>query len=105
MIAQLYQSNDPTWADGTPIRIILRPTTDSDTWLLGQTFPGMSAAMAKVRKRADLSIAATDQDNADMAEKTPGSLVGATLTQLQGENRDLRFVPIDGVARRRWTTT
>ena len=68
-IAQIYQSNDPTWADGTPIRIILRPTTDSDTWLLGQMFPGMSAAMAKARNRADLSIAATDQDNADMAEK------------------------------------
>jgi phosphate transport system substrate-binding protein len=97
-IARLYQSDRPTWADGTPIRIILRPSTDSDTWLLGQTFPGMSAAIDKVRKRTDLSLAATDQDNADMAETTAGSLVGATLTQVHTEQRHLRFVPIDGVA-------
>ena len=97
-IAPLYQSDNPTWADGTPIRIILRPTTDSDTWLLGQTFPGMSAALAKIRNRADLSVAATDQDNAEMAENTPGSLVGATLTQVQMERRNLRFAPIDGTA-------
>jgi phosphate transport system substrate-binding protein len=97
-IARLYQSDRPTWADGTPIRIILRPSTDSDTWLLGRTFPGMSAAIDKIRKRADLSLAATDQDNADMAEKTPDSLVGATLTQVHTEKRHLRFVPIDGVA-------
>jgi phosphate transport system substrate-binding protein len=96
-IAQLYQSNKPVWVDGTPIRIILRPTNESDTWALGRMFPGMSAAIAKVRDRADLSVAATDQDNADVAEKTPGSLVGATFTQIRMENRKLRFVAIDGV--------
>jgi phosphate transport system substrate-binding protein len=96
-IARLYQSDKPVWADGTPIRIILRPTNESDTWALGQMFPGMSAAIAKVRSRSDLSIAATDQDNADMAEKIRGSLVGATITQIKMEKRNLRFVAIDGV--------
>ncbi len=96
-IAQLYQSDKPLWADGKPIRIILRPTNDSDNGVLGQMFPGMAAAIAKVRNRADLSVAATDQDNADMAEKIPGSLVGATLTQIKMEKRNLRFVAIDGV--------
>jgi len=95
-IARLYQSDNPTWADGSPIRIILRPTTDSDSWLLDHHFPGMSKAMTALRKRADLSVAATDQDNADMAEQTPGSLTGATFTQVKMENRNLRFVPIDG---------
>jgi phosphate transport system substrate-binding protein len=33
-----------------------------------------------------------------MAEKVPGSLVGATYTQVQMEKRNLRFVPIDGIA-------
>ena len=97
-IARLYQSDNPTWADGTPIRIILRPTTDSDSWLLSHLFPGMSDAMAAIRKRADLTVAATDQDNADMAEHVPGSLSGATLTQLKMEMRNLRFVDIDGAA-------
>ena len=39
-IAQLYLSDHSTWSDGTPIRIILRSTTDSDTWLLDQSVPG-----------------------------------------------------------------
>jgi len=96
-IAQIYQSDKPAWANGEPIRIILRPTNESDTSVLGQLFPGMAGAIAKVRNRADLSVAATDQDNAEMAEKTSGSLVGATFTQIKTESRNLRFVAIDGV--------
>jgi phosphate transport system substrate-binding protein len=57
----------------------------------------MGAAIAKVRARPDLSVAATDQDNADMAETLAGSLVGFTLVQLLTEKRNLRFVAIDGV--------
>jgi hypothetical protein len=37
----------------------------------------MAEAIQQVRKRSDLSLAATDQDNAEMGEKTKGSLVGA----------------------------
>ena len=96
-LAQLYQSDRPVWADGKPIRIVLRPTNESDTAVLGNMFPGMIAAIAKIRQRPDLSVAATDQDNADLAEKTSGSLVGATLTQIVMEKRNLRFVAIDGV--------
>ena len=96
-IARLYQSDKPIWADGKPIRIILRPTNESDTWLLGASFPGMAAAIKNVRTRADISIAATDQDNTKMAEETAGSLVAATYTQVKLEQRKLRFVAIDGV--------
>jgi phosphate transport system substrate-binding protein len=42
-------------------------------------------------------MAATDQDNADMAERIPGSLTAATLSQVKMERRNLRFVAIDGV--------
>lgn len=94
--AALYQSDTLAWNDGTPIRIILRPSNDSDNWFLGQMLPGMAAAIAKVRPRVDVTVAATDQDNADMAEKTPHSLVGATWTQIIMEKRKLRFVAIDG---------
>jgi phosphate transport system substrate-binding protein len=96
-IAQLYRSNGPVWADGTPMRIILRPTIESDTWVLGHMFSGMEAAIAKARDRAELPVAATDQDNAEMAEEIPGSLVAATLTQITMEKRKLRLVTIDGV--------
>jgi phosphate transport system substrate-binding protein len=97
-IASLYTADRPTWPDGTPVLIILRPVDESDNIVLGQVFPGMTDALAQARLRADLSIAATDQDNADMAEATNGSLVAATLTQITTEARHLRFVSIDGVA-------
>lgn len=97
-IAALYASDRPLWPDGTPILIILRPVDESDNIVLGELFPGMAQALRELRKRRDLSTAATDQDNADMAEKLKGSLSGATLTQITTEKRQLTFVSIDGVA-------
>lgn len=97
-IARLYRADKPVWADGTPILITLRPSDESDNIVLSELFPGMAEALQHLRKRRDLSIAATDQDNADMGEKVKGSLISATLTQIVSEKRNLRFVSIDGVA-------
>ena len=97
-IAELYLSSKPSWSDGAPILITLRPVDESDNIILSELFPGMTEALVRLRKRPDLSIAATDQDNADIAEKVKGSLTGASLTQIISENRNLRFVSIDGVA-------
>ena len=96
-IAQLYRSAKPEWPDGTPILLILRPAKQSDPLLLGALFPGMPDALQSLRKRNDISLAFTDKANADMGEMTKGSLVGATLTQIQTEKRNLRFVTIDDV--------
>jgi len=96
-ISKFYNNAKAKWPDGTRVRIILRPRSDSDTAHLGQLFPGMSAAIEAARKRPDVSIAATDQDNADMAERMPASLTGATLTQIMMEKRRLRTIPIDAV--------
>lgn len=96
-IAKIFAAQKPTWPDGTPIRIILRPRSDTDTALLGQLFPGMAEAIEAVRGRAEVPTAATDQDNATLAERTPGSLVGTTVTQIKTEHRNLHIVPLDGV--------
>jgi phosphate transport system substrate-binding protein len=95
-IADAFQSERAAWSDGSPMRVILRPRSESDTALMGELFPGLAPAMAKARERPDIPVAATDQDNADLAEQTPGSLIGSTLTQLELEERDLRPVAIDG---------
>ena len=97
-IAQLYRSTKPEWPDGTPILMILRPANQGDTFVLGALFPGMPDALQSLRKRNDISIAYTDQANADLGEKTKGSLIGAALTQIETEKRNLRFVSIDDVA-------
>lgn len=96
-IAALYRSDKPVWPDGTPILITLRPIDESDNGALGELSPGMTEALVHLRKRPDLSIAATDQDNADVAERVKGSLTGASLVQILSEKRNLRFVSIDGV--------
>jgi phosphate transport system substrate-binding protein len=96
-IADIFKSPKAAWADGSPIRIILRPKSDSDTPVLGGMLPGMAAAIEEARRRPDIPIAATDQDNADLAERVPGSLAASTLTQIKMERRNLRFVAIDGV--------
>ena len=96
-LAGIFASEKPAWADGTPIRIILRSRSDTDTALLGELFPGMDKAIEAARRRAEVPTAATDQDNAALAERTPGSLTGTTTTQLKTEKRNLQVVPLDGV--------
>jgi phosphate transport system substrate-binding protein len=96
-IRQAYESPTKLWSDGEPIRIILRPKLDSDTFIMETLFPGLDVSMAKARLRPDVPLAATDQDNALLAEHTPGSLVGITYLQAHVEKRNLRFVTIDGV--------
>jgi phosphate transport system substrate-binding protein len=96
-LAEIFAAKKPTWADGTPIRIILRPRSDTDTVLLAELFAGMGKAIEEARRRAELPTAATDQDNAALADRTPGSLIGTTMTQLKTEHRNLHVLPLDGV--------
>lgn len=96
-LVKVFSADKPVWADGAPIRIILRPRSETDTQLLGSLAPGMDDAIEALRKRAEVPIAATDQDNADMAQRINGSLTGTTLTQLKSEDRQLNLVPLDGV--------
>jgi phosphate transport system substrate-binding protein len=96
-IPGIFKSQKAAWTDGTPIRIILRPKSDSDTQVLGDMFPGMAAAIDEARRRPDIPIAATDQDNASLAERVPGSFAGSTFTQIKMERRNLRYVAINGV--------
>lgn len=96
-IAALYRADNPRWPDGSPVLITLRPVDESDNIVIGKLFPGMAEALARLRTRREISLAATDQDNAEIAEKNKGSLAGATFTQVVTEKRKLQFVAIDGV--------
>jgi phosphate transport system substrate-binding protein len=96
-VAARFNSPAAKWKDGSVIRIVLRPKSDSDTPVLGGMFPGMADAIEQARERPDVPVAATDQDNADLVERAPGSLAGSTFTQIKMEKRNLRFVAIDGV--------
>jgi phosphate transport system substrate-binding protein len=96
-IAKTYRDENARWPDGTAIRVTLRPKGDSENQSLAEAFPGMTDALEALRRRTDLPIAATDQDNADWAERVEGSLVSITFTQIQMERRSLNMIAIDGV--------
>ena len=96
-LARIYASGDQVWADGTPIRPILRPRSETDSALLGAMFSGMDAAIEATRRRPDVPTAATDQDNVDMGERATGSLIATTAAQLATEHPNLRVVMLDGV--------
>ena len=97
-IVRAYASERAEWPDGSRIKLVLRPRAESDNLVFASLFPGMDAALEQARQRADLPVAATDQDNADLAEKLPGSLTGTTYVQVALERRDLRMITIDGAA-------
>jgi len=97
-VAAFYANVMSTWPDRTPVRVILRPRSESDATLLGKTFPGMVAAIAAMQEHRDIPVAATDQDNVRMAERIDGSLIATSLTQVLMEKSHLQFVSIDGVS-------
>jgi phosphate transport system substrate-binding protein len=96
-VARMFADARAKWPDGTPVRVILRPTIETDYIALYAAFPGTEAAVATLRRRGDVPLAATDQDNQGLAETLDGSLIGTTFTQYLMERRNLRMVPIDGV--------
>ena len=57
----------------------------------------MAEAIEAARRRVKVPIAATDQDNVALAQRVPGSLTGATLTQPETEQNHLQVIAIDGV--------
>jgi phosphate transport system substrate-binding protein len=95
-IAGIYMQAAPKWPDGVPMKIVLRPKAESDNATLMALFPGMDQGLAHARTRDSIPIGATDQDNADLGEHIPGSLIGTTYSQIVTEHRALRFVAING---------
>jgi len=96
-LARIIGSGTPTWDDGTPVRLVLRPASDVDTGLLADFSPGVKQSLADAHLRGGMVRAITDQESADESERLPGSLGTSTVALLRSEKRTLRMVGIDGV--------
>ncbi len=95
-IVSFYENSSAIWPNGTPVRVLLRPASDGSIPYLATMIPGLGAAMSRARERREIPIAATDQDNVDMAMSVPGSLTAAPMTQLLTEAPFLRRLMLDG---------
>ena len=96
-LANFYSQENPKWQDGTRVRLILRPQNDSDTALVQRISPALDQALQKALARPGMVSALTDQDSLDDIIRMPGSLGGATLTEIMTEQRAVRVLSFNGV--------
>jgi phosphate transport system substrate-binding protein len=97
-LAAIYQGTMSTWPDSRTLRLILRPRSDSDNIVLRSMSPGMASAVDTALARKGMTVAATDQENADLLEKTPGAIGTTTLALVLAERRRLKVLSLDGVS-------
>lgn len=96
-LVDIYAGRLAHWQDGRPIRVILRPPRETDNDALRELAPEMAAALANAFLRPGMHRAPTDQDMADVLERTPGALGPTTLALLVSEKRNIKVLAVDGV--------
>ncbi|MGZ8450450.1 MAG: PstS family phosphate ABC transporter substrate-binding protein [Candidatus Deferrimicrobiaceae bacterium] len=96
-VIDIYAGRKTTWEDGTALRLILRPAADTDTIAMRMISPEMAYAVERSQKREGLIVATTDQDSADVIERTSGSFGTATLALVASEKRRIRMLSLSGV--------
>ncbi|MEE9300296.1 MAG: substrate-binding domain-containing protein [Alphaproteobacteria bacterium] len=97
-LIEMYAGARRRWPDGTPIRIVLRPDTDSDTIYLRGHIPSIGPALDAAADRPGVPVAFTAQDSAELLQRLPGSLGTTMLALILSENRPLKALSLDGVA-------
>ncbi|NTV49090.1 MAG: hypothetical protein HGB32_06790 [Geobacteraceae bacterium] len=97
-IEEIYAGKRSTWPDGKPIRLVLRPASDSFSVYLAGINPGLKSASEKARSIPGVFVGNTDQDAAIQIEKTPGSLGTTSLSLVIAEKRKIKALTIDGAA-------
>lgn len=96
-LADIYSGRRATWSEGTPIRLVMRSATTSDTLSLQALSPELKHAVAAALARPGMIIAATDQEAADFIERSPGAIGTITLALVRAEKRNVHILPINGV--------
>jgi len=96
-LEKIFSGEVQSWPDGTHLRLVLRPEREATTIILKGISPGMDSAVNAALIRPGMTFAVTDQEAADLAEKTPGSFSSLTLTQILTEKRNVRVFAFNGV--------
>lgn len=93
----IYGGKVRAWADGEPIRIVLRPKDDADTTILKGLSPGMAQAIETACAQPGMIVAATDPESNAMVAGLPGALGASALCGLKGDHRPLNVLSLDGI--------
>ena len=95
-LADIYAGTMVKWADGGTVRIVLRPTSDTDTDIVKSLSPEVRQAVETATKRPGVRVAVSDQDAADDLERIPGAIGPSSLALILSEKRALRVLTLDG---------
>lgn len=95
-LAAIYEGKQTTWPDGSPIRLVLREPTESDTLVLRKMSPALDRAVGAALARPGMLVAANDLENLKLLEKTPGSLGSTNLGLLQTRTGGLQALALGG---------
>ena len=96
-VNKIYADELRQWSDGSPLRVILRPTKDSDTKILMDVVADCDTCFRQIYQRKGVPVALTDQESADMVARVPGAIGTSTLTLILGENKPLKALQLDGI--------
>ncbi len=97
-IEEIYARKRTAWSDGRPIRMILRPLSDSYSALLASINPGMKSAYQLAHSIPGVFVGITDRDAALQIEKTPGSFGTTSAAIVAAERLKIKALSVDGVS-------
>ena len=95
-LADIYAGRRVTWADGSPVRIVLRPASDVDTEMVRNISPEIRSGLAAAEARPGVRFSVNDQDAANDLERIPGAIGPSSLALIVSEKRALRALKLDG---------
>jgi phosphate transport system substrate-binding protein len=96
-LEKMYSGQMLKWPDGSQIRLVLRPDTDTDTLIIKAISPALAEAAATASKRPGMIYAVTDQDCDEAVMKTVGAVGPSTLTEIITEKRAVHVFSFNGV--------
>jgi phosphate transport system substrate-binding protein len=96
-LPSLYAEPQPAWPDGRPLKVILRARSGSENPLVVEKVPAMASALEEAYRRPGMPIGASDQENAELVERTDGSLGLMSLMQVVTEKLKVYPLPFEGV--------
>jgi len=102
-VFNIFTGKQKHWPDGSVVRPILRPSTDSDTKLIVSKLIECEKCFYKAYQRRGVPIALTDQEAVEMIATVPGAVGTSTLSLILSEKRPVRALALDGVEASRET--
>ncbi|MBF0371426.1 MAG: substrate-binding domain-containing protein [Magnetococcales bacterium] len=93
-LTDIYAGKTLTWPDGKRLRLVMRPSNDSDITVLKSISPEMKKAVETALAKPGKGVAINDFDSVEMIEKVPGAVGTATLTLIVAHNLPLKALGI-----------